>query len=379
MFIHQNQLRHLLRPDQYFSEEQHRAEQRHLFHNAWHPIGTVHDLAKPGDFLTLDLLKTPLLLRNFQGELRAFLNVCPHRHSRLSDLKKGNSDRFRCQYHGWEFNKDGRTGQIPDARAFRPWDRENSCLRQYRLETCGEVVFVCLSDSTPSLRDWLGPLWEYWSSSFGGAYQFAMTWEQVFPCNWKVVLENSLESYHTPLVHPKTLGEYPEEANSWHELNPLFSTFKTMIPNDWVNRRQLWVVRQLGQPATMEYWHHVRHPHVTFSSLGVHRMMLAVFPLTPTTCRYWYVLYSLRGHRRNPFAWALAKLLKPMVKSISKQIFAEDAAIYGSVQKGLMASPHPGVIGTREERIYVFQEFVNRNCQGACELPMAAATNGVLN
>jgi choline monooxygenase len=377
MFIHQSQLRHLLKPEQYFSEEQHRAEQRHIFPNAWHPIATVHDLAKHGDFLTIDLLETPLLIRNFEGELRAFLNVCPHRHSKLTDLNKGNCDRFRCQYHGWEFNKDGRTGQIPDARAFRPWDRENSCLRQFRVETCGEIVFVCLSDSVPSLREWLGPLWERWSSSFGGSYRYAASWEQVFPCNWKVVLENSLESYHTPLVHPKTFGQYPEESNAWHELDPRYSTFKTIIPNDWLSYRQAWMVRRLGEPVTTEYRHQLRHPHITYSSLDVYRMVQCVFPVSPTTCRYRSILYTLRGHRRNPLAWALARILRPIVKYVGLRVFAEDGAIYGSVQKGLMASPHPGVIGTREERIYVFQEYIQQACNGARELSVVkSTTNG---
>lgn len=372
MFIHQNQLCHLLRPDQYYSEAQHRSEQRHLFQTAWHPLATVHDLAKPGDFITVNILDTPLLVRNFAGELRAFLNVCPHRHSRLTDEKKGNTERLRCQYHGWEFTQDGKTGQIPEARAFRPWDRENSCLRQFRLETCGEIVFVSLSDSTPSLRDWLGPLWERWASSFGGSFRYAMTWEEKFSCNWKVVLENSLESYHIPMVHPKTFGEFPEESNAWHELDPSFSTFKTVTPNDFVNRQQAWLVRRLGQPVTGEYWHHVRHPHVTLTSLDVHRMIFCVFPLTPTTCRYWCVLYTLRGHRRNPLAWALSRVLRPIVTRVAEKVFYEDARIYDSVQMGLLASPHRGVIGTREERIYGFQEYVNRACLGATELPMAA-------
>jgi choline monooxygenase len=374
MFIHQNQLRHLLRPDQYYSEQQHLAESRHLFQTAWHPIATVHDLSRHGDFITRELFETPVLVRNFDGELRAFLNVCPHRHSRLTNKSKGNSERLRCQYHGWEFNRDGRTGHIPESRAFRPWDRENSCLQPFRLERCGEVVFICLSDSAPSLRAWLGPLWERWAPSFGGQYRYVTTWEQEFPCNWKVVLENSLESYHVPQVHPKTFGEYPEESNSWHELEDCYSTFKTIIPNDWVARRQAWLVRRLGQQVTMEYWHHVRHPHVAYSSLDVHRMLFCVFPISPTTCRYWNMLYTLRGHYRNPFAWTLAQFLRPIVKSIGKKVFAEDAAIYSDVQKGIMASPHRGVIGTREERIYVFQEYVNRECRGATELPMVETT-----
>ena len=58
----------------------------------WHPLAVKSDLAKPGDFLTLDLLETPILIRNFDGELRAFLNVCPHRHSRLTNKSKGNTE-----------------------------------------------------------------------------------------------------------------------------------------------------------------------------------------------------------------------------------------------------------------------------------------------
>ena len=364
-----------MRPDQYYSEEQHRTEQRLLFQNAWHPVATIHDLAQAGDFLTCEILETPLLVRNFHGELRAFLNVCPHRHARLSSQPKGNTERFRCQYHGWEFNKDGRTGHIPEARAFRPWDRENSCLRQFRLETCGEVVFVCLSESTPPLREWLGPLWERWAPTLGGPYRYTFTWQEDFPCNWKVILENSLESYHIPLVHPKTFKEFPEETNSWHELDFHFSTFKTITPSDWVNRRQAWLVRRLGQPVTMEYWHHVRHPHITFSSLDVHRMLFCVFPLSPTTCRYWMACFTLRGYRRGPLAWALSRLLRPIVATIGKKVIAEDANIYSEVQKGLMTSPHTGVIGTREERIYVFQDYVTKTCAGVHDLPMVKTMN----
>src|SRR5581483_5810076 len=106
--------------EHYLSAEHHRREVEHLFRPAWHPVGTVHDLARPGDFLTFDLFGTPILLRNMDGELCCFLNVCPHRHARLTDLKKGSSPRLRCQFHGWEYDRNGRTGKIPDAPSFRP-------------------------------------------------------------------------------------------------------------------------------------------------------------------------------------------------------------------------------------------------------------------
>src|SRR5262249_25966519 len=235
MFTNETHLRHLLRPHHYTSDEQYRAELRHLFAPAWHPLATVGELSRPGDSLPSDLLEPPILTRNFGGELRASLNVCPHRHSRLTDRPRGNTERLRCQYHGWEFDQDGHTGKIPDARAFRPWDRENSCLRSFRVDTCGELVFVNLTDNGVSLREWVGSLWEVWQG-YGGAYRHAGAWEADFPCNWKVVLENSLESYHIPQVHPKTFKEFPEEANAWHELTERFTSFKTIPPHDLVGR-----------------------------------------------------------------------------------------------------------------------------------------------
>ena len=368
MFVHQHHLEHLLRPEHYTSESQYRAELRHLFRPAWHPVCTRGDLARPGDFLTLDLLDTPILLRNFDGELRAFLNVCPHRHSRLTDKAGGNAAKLKCQYHGWEFNAEGRTGAIPDAKAFRPWDRDNSCLRRFRLDALGDLVFVNLDDGGPALREWAGPLADRWTRDFSPPFRHAATWEADFPCNWKVVLENSLESYHVPQVHPYTFKDYPPEANAWHELADHYSTFKTVQPVEFATRAQDWLVRRLGQPVTREYWHRVRHPHLTGSSLDSFRMMQAVYPTGPATCRYRSLMFVLRGDRRNPLARLSHQFLRLSAVLIGKRVFAEDAAIYGGVQRGLAASPHRGVIGTREERIFSFQKFVLDGCRGATEL-----------
>lgn len=373
MFTHQHHLIHLLRPEHYTSEEWYRRELRHLFHPAWHPLAVKSDLARPGSFLTLDLLETPILIRNFDGELRAFLNVCPHRHSKLTDKPRGCTEKLRCRYHGWEFNADGHTGKIPDAKAFRPWDRENSCLRRFHVDTCGDLVFVNLSDNPVPLREWIGPnIWPVWET-YGGAYRYSATWEKDFPCNWKVVLENSLESYHIPEVHPYTFKTFPEETNALHELNEKYTTFKTMAPREFATRAENWITRRLGEPVTNEYFHRVLHPHATGSMLDSFRMMQCVFPTGPSSCRYRCIFFTLRGRRKNPFAWMLYKLLKLVADQIAYKVFKEDAAIYDGVQRGMAASPHPGVIGVREERIYYFQKYVLDTCRGASELPVMEA------
>jgi hypothetical protein len=134
-----------------------------------------------------------------------------------------------------------------------------------------------------------------------------------------------------------------------------------------------WIVRRLGHPVTGEYWHRVLHPHATGSSLDVFRMMQCVFPTGPTTCKYRCIFFTLRGSRRGPFAWALHRFLRCISTKIAYQVFDEDASIYLGVQGGLEASPHAGVIGTREERIHVFQDYVLRACSGATELPQLHA------
>jgi choline monooxygenase len=369
MFTHEHHLRHLLQPEHYTSEAQYRAELRHLFHPAWHPLAAKSQLARPGDFLTFHLLDTPILIRNFDGQLRAFRNVCSHRHSTLTDQPRGNSERLRCQYHGWEYDADGRTGKIPDAKAFRPWDRENSCLQRFHLDTCGDLVFINMSDNPVPLRERIGPLWDMWQSFDGRIYRHSATWETDFPCNWKVVLENSLESYHIPLVHPYTFKEFPEDTNVWHELNDRFTSYKTMAPREFATRMENLLTRIVGMPVTNEYFHRVLHPHATGSSLDSFRMMQCVFPTGPTTCRYRCIFFTLRGRRTNPLAWLAYWLLKTVATLVARRVVAEDGSIYAGVQRGIAASPHPGVIGVREERIHYFQKYVLDNCRGPSELP----------
>ena len=362
MFVHQSQLRHLLRPDQYVSDDQHRTELDRLFLPVWHPVASEAELPRSGDYLTMTLFGKPLLLRNVDGTIRAYLNVCAHRHSALTDKCRGHSERFHCQYHGWEYAADGRTAKIPDARVFRPWDRDNARLTTYQTDLCGGLVFVKFTPGGPSLREFLAPLWDELSPAFGPPFRHAATWEADFACNWKVVLENSLESYHIPEVHPKTFKTFPDEPACEHELHLTHSVFHTPVPRDIAARVQDWIVRRLGRPVTGMYSHQVLHPHLTYNRTDVHRMVQCVFPTGPQKCRYRAIVYVLAGPNRNPLARLLASGLRPLTVVIAKKIFAEDAAIYAGVQQGLAASPHRGVIGTREERISVFQQHVLAKC-----------------
>jgi len=89
---------------------------------------------------------------------------------------------------------------------------------------------------------------------------------------------------------------------------------------------------------------------------------MIVYPTSPATCRVRHYVFALHGAGRGLLAPVVARLVRLGVLRVTKQLFLEDATIYEEVQRGLVASPHAGVIGTREERIYAFQGFVLGRC-----------------
>lgn len=359
MFIHKSRLEHLLPPSAYFSPEQHRRERDRLFRPGWHLLASRADLPKPGDFMTIDLLDRPLLLRNFDGEYRCFVNVCAHRHALLTHEPRGHAPRLVCQYHGWEYDKDGRTGRIPDARCFRPWDRENAHLARVRTETCGELIFACLDDEAPGLLDHLGPYGSLFAAASSSPYRQAWTADRTYGANWKIVVENSLESYHLPLMHPKTFGDFPPETTCEHGLDERYTWYRS---HDDALRFMGWWAERYGAPSTLSYEHHAVHPSITFSQSDNIRLIMSVLPTSPTTCRHRAWLFTLRGEEpgwiKDGLGWLMARGLARFVAKVME----EDVRIFADVQRGMEASSGRGVIGTREERIYAFQRYVLDRC-----------------
>ena len=96
MWVHSGRLPHVLPPAAYHEPAIYARELEMLFERSWHCVGTLDALRSPGDFITVELLDQPVLLRNCDGELRAFQNVCAHRHSTLVSEPRGTSARIRC-------------------------------------------------------------------------------------------------------------------------------------------------------------------------------------------------------------------------------------------------------------------------------------------
>lgn len=330
-----------------------------LFRTTWQFAGTKSELQKDGDFLTLDLFGRPILIRNSAGHFLAYENICTHRHCMLTGAVTGNQPQLRCQYHGWEFDDEGRTAKIPDARCFRPWDRENSRLNMFRLESCGDLLFVSLNPHVPSLKEWLSPFFVETERAFSSPmWKMTCVWEYDCESNWKVPAENTLESYHVPALHQKFFGDFlAPEGNSEHLLNERFTAL-TYSASARLEHHQARLNRWLGGEPTLEYRHRHIHPNTILVSTDTINYALMYLPTSRQTVRIRVRMFALRGTRRGPLASFASWLAWRIAKSKTLQVHTEDRGVYESQQKGLERSRHPGVIGAREERIYIFQKYI---------------------
>ena len=212
----------------YTSERFFQAEMEHIHRRHWFFAGRAEELAAPGDYMALDSVGGPvILLRDRAGTLRAFANCCRHRGSLLLS-GRGNIRAITCPYHGWSYRLDGALRAAPNMERTIGFDKNGHGLIPVRLETWQGFIFLNFNDEAPSLIEHLGDLPEIL-----GCYRFeemACTWRAEIECrcNWKLLVENALETYHTGMVHATTVGAQrsvtPPTRGDWVYLQVLSDT-----------------------------------------------------------------------------------------------------------------------------------------------------------
>jgi choline monooxygenase len=178
------------------------AEMDLIFRRTWQVVGHCDQVRNPGDYFTMELVGERLLIvRGADGKLRAFYNVCRHRAGPPAE-GCGSRKLFRCAYHGWTYGLDGaliNATEIEGVEGFRP---EDFALKPVRVEEWFNLIFVNLDDHAQPLSESLGDLpKQAGKSQFEGMTLFERrTYEM--KCNWKTYVDNYLEGYHLPSVHP---------------------------------------------------------------------------------------------------------------------------------------------------------------------------------
>ncbi|NOT42246.1 MAG: Rieske 2Fe-2S domain-containing protein [Alphaproteobacteria bacterium] len=183
-------------------------ERKAVFGRSWTFMGHTSELAREGDVLTATIAGYPLLVVRTANGLKAFHNVCRHRAGPLFDEERGNcGSALTCKYHGWVYTLDGRLRNARDFGAAAGFDPRDYSLFELKVETWRGFVFVNVERQAPALASHLRPLDARMGARDVGALVHTDRRTHDIACNWKLYVENYLEGYHIPLVHPQLNAE----------------------------------------------------------------------------------------------------------------------------------------------------------------------------
>jgi phenylpropionate dioxygenase-like ring-hydroxylating dioxygenase large terminal subunit len=170
----------------------------------WFCAGHVSSVARAGDYMVVDLGSESLIIvRTAGGAIRALLNVCRHRGSRLISGRSGKaqSGRLTCPYHAWSYDLEGNllvARQMPDT--FR---RADAALKALPVRIMEGLIFTTFAERPLDL----GPAAEALARSAGvhGWATAKVAHRELYSikANWKLAVENYMECYHCTPAHPE--------------------------------------------------------------------------------------------------------------------------------------------------------------------------------
>ena len=183
-----------------------RLELERILLPSWQIVCHVNSIPQTGDYQTFDLGPESIVaVRDRDGRIRAFHNVCRHRGARLLDGAGSCPGALTCPYHGWSYRLDGALLGMPVRESFPGLERARYGLRAVHVDTAFGFVFACLATGDPPPR--VAQVWGKLADELApyrcaDMVPLAPITTDVWNVDWKVAMDNYLESYHVPLGHP---------------------------------------------------------------------------------------------------------------------------------------------------------------------------------
>jgi phenylpropionate dioxygenase-like ring-hydroxylating dioxygenase large terminal subunit len=320
----------------YWDEEFHRAECERLFRPSWQVVCHDSDIARPGDWHRLDFLGESLIVvRQVDGGVRAFTNVCRHRGSTILDGQSGCAKKLVCPYHGWTYELDGRLTGVPHKGDYPGLEMNRHGLAPVENEVWQGFVFVRLEGGGPSVAEMMAPYLDQVAPyRFGDLRAVGRVTLRPREVNWKNVADNYSDGLHIPVAHPgltRLFGRsYGVEAQAhvdrmWGDLVERPSTnlseraYQALLP----------AVPHLPEASQRRWLYFKLWPNVAFDIYPDQVDFMQFLPVSPTRTLIREISYALPDARREMRA---ARYLN---WRINRQVNAEDSALIARVQQGM--------------------------------------------
>lgn len=311
-------------------------ETQALLASQWAGLAVAADVPHPGDAVPIEFLGMPLLLiRDKEGEVRVFHNICRHRGMMLVDTPRRIEGAIRCPYHSWCYSTQGKLVSTPHVggpgqNTHPAIDRKELGLMQVRAHVWRDVVWVNLSGDAPDFETAMADIIHRWHEFDLPLYHggHGSRFKLDIATNWKLAVENYSESYHLPWVHPG-LNSYSRLEDHYH----------IEAPGEYGGQGSM-VYRQLTNETGDKFpdfadvgasWHEraeyiAVYPNVL---LGVHRDHAFAIILDPQGCER--TIEHIHLYYSEP---AADEGLKARNAQLWKTVFEEDISVVEGMQKG---------------------------------------------
>ncbi len=346
----------------YNHPEMTRLEYERLLKPSWQIVCHVSSLARSGDFVTLDLgADSAVAVRTSQGDIRAFHNVCRHRGARILEGAGNCPGAIACPYHGWSYRLSGELLGMTARETFPPLDRTQLGLKPVRSQVLFGFVFVCVAGNPPPLQESLaGVAAEFAPHRFEDMQPLGSMYIEHWDCDWKIAMDNYLESYHVPIGHPGLnrmfTPDYEDQLNlpgvargiSWLRERP--------SPR-WSERMYQKLVGEvatdLPEPHRRRWSFYSMLPNLGIDVFPDQMDFFQVLPRGPGKCTIRGGSFAHPDERRE------MRIVRYLSARINRQVQREDEFLCRRVQQGLAsASYEPGPLSRLENCMLEFHDLL---------------------
>jgi phenylpropionate dioxygenase-like ring-hydroxylating dioxygenase large terminal subunit/AcrR family transcriptional regulator len=347
-------------------------EAAQLFPRNWQLVCHESDVAAPGDFATFDLLRDgAFVVRGEDGKLRAFLNVCRHRASRLLDSAAASSTgncghAVTCPYHGWSYDFIGHLKAVPAERSFAKIDWAAHGLLPLELELFAGFAFIRFGRPAQaedqSVRELMAPYADEVAAYRLPEMKPIGTVEtRRLAANWKTVIDDFRQGYEVALVHPalgRLFGGTYDTDVAGQGVARAIGRLLERPADGWSERLYQSLLPEIGHlpPDLQRSWRfYSLFPNTTLTLQPEQAVSMQVLPVGPEESLICTRRYALPQADRQ---LAAARYL---AERIDRRVAREDDALLLLVQRGRASSHTPaGPIADSEIAVRQFHALLRR-------------------
>ena len=328
-------------------------ERQEIFAKNWMLFTWGERLKNPGDYVSGTLAGFPVFaIRDDDGRVRAFHNVCRHRGAELLAEGEGHCGKLVvCPYHSWSYRRDGRLNKAIDFGGDAQFDPDAWALHAVEAEEWRGLVFLRLKRGGPGLVEWLGPIHDMAADYPLEQQHYFMSKDRDCDVDWKTYGENYLECYHCRTMHPGLCEAMDIDS---YRIDTHDKFFHLHAPK-----------REGGLTRGLYFY---RFPFLMLNLYDWGSSIATIEPLGPGRIRHinWYFFTDVSPEKaeenRQSAAW-------------SAQIVTEDLDIITGVQRNLNAGVYErGPLSPKYEyAVKAFQDMVREELEPRGPLHRVAA------